>query len=359
MPNQTDLLENKINQPNLPEDPTAVERKKDHIDLAFQSQVGLGELDRRFYYEPMLAGHPQKGSLKSTIFLGKTLRSPIWVSSMTGGTQHANTINHNLARACQEFGMGMGLGSCRALLYSDDYLEDFAVRPQIGDQQPLYANLGIAQIEQLLDQGALHRMEEMLKKLEADGLIVHVNPMQEWLQPEGDRIQYAPTETISRLLDRFPDVPIIVKEVGQGFGRASLEALLQMPIEAIDFAASGGTNFAKLELLRSDAAKQSIYRQLAQVGHSAEDMVHLTNELLTALGERVACRQIIISGGVSSFLDGYYLLQLINTNAVYGQASAFLKHAMGSYEELQTYVRSQIEGLELAEAFLRLRTPSK
>ena len=102
-------------------DPTAISRKKDHIDLAFKSQVESGALDRRFNYEPALAAHPEPGSIPPLRFLGKTLHTPIWVSSMTGGTGHARTINRNLARACAEFGMGMGLGSCRQLLYPDGY----------------------------------------------------------------------------------------------------------------------------------------------------------------------------------------------------------------------------------------------
>ena len=93
-------------------------RKKDHIDLAFQSRTMSGELDRRFNYEPLMARHPSK-DLPVLPMLGKQMRAPIWVSSMTGGTELAGKINRNLARVCHEFGLGMGLGSCRPLLESD------------------------------------------------------------------------------------------------------------------------------------------------------------------------------------------------------------------------------------------------
>lgn len=336
------------------EDPTASSRKRDHIELAFRSQIESGHLDQRFYYEPLLAGHPERGSLKSFLFLGKTMRAPIWVSSMTGGTELANTINHNLARACREFGMGMGLGSCRPILNSSDSLPDFDVREVIGDDLPLYANLGVAQLEELIDEGALHRVQELIGKLQADGLIIHVNPMQEWLQPEGDRFKRPPLEVIEIVLEKTK-VPTIVKEVGQGMGRESLRRLMQLPLQAIDFAANGGTNFARLEMLRGDEAKASIYEQLAYVGHSATEMTFLVNELLEELGSRAICRQFIISGGVRTFLDGYYLTQQLNAPSIYGQASSFLRHARGSYEELQAYVASQIEGLELANAFLKVK----
>ncbi|MBK7869696.1 MAG: type 2 isopentenyl-diphosphate Delta-isomerase [Saprospiraceae bacterium] len=346
-----------VEEPTIPipdDDPTAAERKRDHIELAFRSQIERGELDRRFYYEPLLSAHPQRGSLKNFLFLGKTMRVPMWVSSMTGGTEWAYTINHNLARACKDFGMGMGLGSCRVLLTSDETLPDFDVRSDIGDELPLYANLGIAQIEQIVERGRYFLVKDLLKKLQADGLIIHVNPLQEWLQPEGDRFAKAPIETIARFLERM-DISVIVKEVGQGMGYESLKALFQLPLAAIDFAANGGTNFAKLELLRSDQTKQEIYSQLANVGHSAEEMVTFTNQIASELGEKMLCKQVIISGGIKHFLDGYYLVNKANANAVYGQASGFLKHARGAYEELYDYVDAQVQGLELANAFLKIR----
>ncbi|MEM6699237.1 MAG: isopentenyl-diphosphate delta-isomerase, partial [Bacteroidota bacterium] len=328
--------------------------KKDHIELAFRSQILTGELDRRFYYEPILAGHPAKGSYPKQTFLGKNFDAPIWVSSMTGGTEKAHRINHNLARACGQFGMGMGLGSCRSLLYSDERLQDFDVRHLMGKETALYANLGIAQVEQLIRDEELERIGEMLYKLQADGLIIHVNPMQEWLQPEGDYIQEPPIVTIQKVLAAV-DVKIIVKEVGQGMGYDSLKALFQLPLEAIDFAASGGTNFAKLELLRSDEQYQNIYEPLAKIGHSAAEMVGFCNAIFEDLGDQIKCNQVIISGGVRNFLDGYYLMNKLQTNCVYGQASGFLRHAQGDYGVLERYVEDQIRGLELAKAMLKVR----
>jgi len=337
-----------------PDDPTAVSRKKDHIELAFRSRVESGELDRRFYYEPMLAAHPAPGSLLPFSFLGKTLRSPIWVSSMTGGTALAGKINHHLARACAEFGMGMGLGSCRQLLYSDEYLPDFDVRSTMGADLPLFANLGVAQIEKLFEQKETERIQTLLHKLRADGLIIHINPLQEAMQPEGDVFKRSPLEVVQELLQSF-DFKIIVKEVGQGFGPESLRALLQLPIAAIEFAAAGGTNFAKLELLRSEAAKLAIFEKIAAVGHTATEMLDWTNALKTELGERCLTPNLILSGGVADFLDGYYLTQKSALPAVYGQASGFLKHAQGDYEGLRAFVQSQVRGLELAGAFLKVK----
>ncbi|RMG80710.1 MAG: type 2 isopentenyl-diphosphate Delta-isomerase, partial [Bacteroidetes bacterium] len=346
-----DKLESKTPAPLQNDDPTAAERKKDHIELAFRSQVLSGELDDRFYYEPLLSAHPQGAHFEPFSFLGKAMRVPVWVSSMTGGTAEAKTINHNLARACRDFGMGMGLGSCRVLLFEDAMLPDFNVRPIIGDDLPLFANLGIAQLEQLSGQNDWRRVRELLDKLSADGLIIHVNPLQEWLQPEGDRFQKPPLETIQECLEKL-DCPLIVKEVGQGMGYRSLRALFELPLAAVDFAANGGTNFARLELLRSDPEKQAIYASLAHVGHSAEEMVDMTNEIVAALGAGLRCREVIISGGIRSFLDGYYLTEKLSLRAVYGQASGFLKYARQDYDTLYNYVKTQMDGLALARAFL-------
>jgi isopentenyl-diphosphate delta-isomerase len=333
----------------LNEDPTAEQRKKDHIDLALQSVVQ--QADERFYYEPMLAGHNGGDGLLSKSFLNKEFKLPIWVSSMTGGTEWAKIINHNLAKACKEYGMGMGLGSCRSLLYSNDRLSDFDVRSLIGDQ-PLYVNLGIAQVEQLVAEKAYNKITELIDKLSADGLIVHVNPLQEITQPEGDAIKYAPIETISSVIDNIKS-SIIVKEVGQGMGYRSLEALFKLPLQAVDFAAHGGTNFTKLELMRSEDGEGLM--PLTTVGHSAAEMVDLTNRLANEMGDKMLCNEIIISGGVSNFLDGYYLTQKSKVSSIYGQAGAFLRHARGDYELLQKYVEAQAKGLKMAYAFLQLK----
>jgi len=333
------------------EDPTAEQRKKDHIELALASQVS--HADERFYYEPIMASHQDGKDKLPHSFLNKSLQLPLWVSSMTGGTQWAKVINQNLAKACNEFGMGMGLGSCRALLYDDTHLKDFQVRSLIGDQ-PLFTNLGIAQLERIANEKSWDKVSELIKKLEADGLIVHVNPFQEISQPEGDLIQRSPLETISALLENI-DAPIIVKEVGQGMGYRSLEALLKLPLAAVDFAAHGGTNFTKIELARSENPDN--LSPLTTVGHSAEEMLKLCNQLVDDLGEKVECKELIISGGVRDFLDGYYLIENSKLSAIYGQAGAFLKHARGEYEELQKYVASQQKGLEMAYAYLTIKKP--
>jgi len=336
------------------DDANAHLRKQDHINLAFQSQILSGQLDSRFFYEPMLAAHPDDSIDIGLDFLNKKMKAPIWVSSMTGGANKAKVINKNLAKAAKEFGLGMGLGSCRHLLYSNEHFEDFDLRKIIGDQ-PFYANLGIAQVAHEIKNGSLYKIKEMLQKLQVDGLIIHVNPLQEWIQPEGDVITQKPIDTIKRFIDSEPDISLIVKEVGQGFGPKSLEALLKLPLAAIDFGAAGGTNFSQLEMLRNSVKTQEIIAPLAKIGHHAQEMLDWTIEILNQPDSRPNPMSLIISGGIQNYIDGYYLVEQSPLKAIYGQASKFLRHAQGDYENIQKFVSSQVDGYRLAKSLLTIK----
>jgi isopentenyl-diphosphate delta-isomerase len=327
-------------------------RKKDHIELAFNSQVAATENDSRFWYEPLLNAHPSMEP-KPLKFLGRELQIPFWVSSMTGGTQLAGKINTNLARACRDFGMGMGLGSCRIILEDDTHFKDFNMRPVIGPDLPLWANLGIAQLENLLEQKKTDLIVHLVQRLQADGIIIHVNPMQEWLQPEGDRLRHPPIESVRSLLEKT-NLQVIVKEVGQGMGPESIKLLLQLPLAAIEFAAFGGTNFSRLELLRNSQMEKEVLGSLVTTGHTAEEMLGFVNLLVNNTPE-IKCKQLIISGGIKTYLDGYYLISKSKLPAIFGQASGMLKYAREDYEELHAYVDALCRGYRMAESFLLVR----
>ncbi len=336
--------------------PDDSQRKSDHINLALKSQTLVNEADNRFYYEPMISAFPHK-PLESTPFAGKVMKVPIWVSSMTGGHLSSGKINRNLAMACKEFGMGMGLGSCRMLLSEETYFNDFNVRSIIGDENPLFANLGIAQIEEMVERNETDQLRRLIDRLQADGLIIHVNPLQEWVQPEGNIIHHSPVDTIERLLDKI-DFQLIVKEVGQGFGPKSIHRLLQLPLTAIEFGAFGGTNFSKVEIQRNPILKQELHKPFVNVGVTADEMVDLINDMVLS-GNKFICNQLIISGGIHNYLDGYYLTQKSVLPAIYAQASAFLKYSQEDYSVLQQFVTAQIEGFKMARNFLTLKEPKR
>jgi isopentenyl-diphosphate delta-isomerase len=327
-------------------------RKDEHINLAIKSNIPIGEMDERFYYEPLLSPHPDNLN-RDFIFLGKKFSVPIWVSSMTGGSKVAKEINHNLARACKEFGMGMGVGSCRAIIDDDEYFPDFDLRKIVGDEHAFYANLGIIQIEQAIRNKRVGKIIDLVKRLQADGLIIHVNPMQEWFQPEGDKLLVAPIETIKRFLDQVK-FNVIVKEVGQGYGPESIGQLLKLPLAAIEFSAFGGTNFVRVELLRNKPELLEMYGPFSKIGADANSMLEIVNKLVLEKKE-IQCPGLIISGGIKNFLDGYYLINKSKLPAIYGQASTLLQYARQGYDQLHNYIDYQVKGLQLAKAYLKLK----
>jgi len=329
------------------------DRKSDHLTLANQSQTEATTADSRFYYEPMLGVHPSSDDRWPVDVGDKTLDYPIWISSMTGGTGAAGPINKNLAAVCKSYGLGMGLGSCRILMDSDEHLSDFNCREIIGPDLPLYANLGIAQLETIVRDSRWSDLERLIVMLRADGLIIHVNPLQEWFQEEGDRISIAPIELVRRLLD-WASFPVMVKEVGQGMGPESLRALLDLPLESVEFGAYGGTNFSKLEALRRSSRIPTDQFDLIKVGHTAAEMMQYVRDIHAS--GAVNIKSVIASGGVQGFMDGYHLIHGCPIPAMYGQASMMLRYAAESYEALDEYVAGQIQGLLLAKNLLRSRT---
>lgn len=329
------------------------QRKTDHIKMAALSVPATLEGDNRFFYEPLLNVHPTEQIPVN--FLGKSMKFPLWISSMTGGSVEANKINHILAEACAEFGLGMGLGSCRTLLKSDEFFDDFNLRGILGDHLPFYANLGIAQIEKLIVRNEVDRIHQLVHQLKADGLFIHVNPTQEWLQPEGDLFKIPPIETIATLIDQVNgQYKLVVKEVGQGMGPESLKALLNLKIDGIEFGAFGGTNFASIEIMRNEDAHAEFMYPLATFGHNAYEMVEMINEI--GMGHPVHCKQIIVSGGIKNFLDGYYLTEKSSIQAVYGMAGVMLQHAMTSKTDLWNFLKAEAEGYKYAKAFLKIKT---
>ncbi len=314
--------------------------------MAQGSQTLISGRDDRFIYEPLLAVHPT--TIQETQFAEFKFAMPLWISSMTGGAKHAQGLNTILAKACHEFDLGMGLGSCRPLLEDRQSRADFDMRKHMPGR-PLFANLGIAQIEKMSLTKELGRVHSMVDELKATGLIIHINPLQEWYQPGGDLLKVSPLETITKFVETAP-YPVIVKEVGHGMGPASLKALMQLPLWAIEFASFGGTNFSLLEARRNH---EKMSEGLIHVGHSAEEMVGFVNQLQKS-GEKFRCERFIISGGVQDSLHGFALTQGL-PGSLFGMANGVLKHAQNGEEALRSYLKNEMNQFSMAQAYLRLR----
>lgn len=278
-------------------------RKSEHLQYAGKSQFLLtgncsGLLDVGLTYEPCLGVFPDENYRLPQLIGGKKLLHPVWISSMTGGSSESGKINKTLAKVVADFGLGMGLGSCRAILQKPSTIKDFQLRA-ILKSAPFWANLGICQIDEMLKKPKdWNIFQSILEDLEVDGLVVHINPTQEFLQPEGSILSRPVIDILKEFLQFSKKWPVLVKEVGQGMGPKSLKALSQLDLQGIELAALGGTNFSSLELLRAKQGKKSQITNdplisLTKLGHSAKEMV----DFWITLKKTSPSWHVIISGG--------------------------------------------------------------
>ncbi|MFN9733151.1 MAG: type 2 isopentenyl-diphosphate Delta-isomerase, partial [Microcystis sp.] len=269
-----------------------------------------------------------------TNFLGKSLKAPILISSMTGGTELAHLVNTRLATVAQRYGLAMGVGSQRIALEQPELAPTFAVRSLAPDIL-LLANLGAVQ----LNYGC--GLEECLKLvdlLEADALILHLNPLQEWVQSGGDSNFKGLLAKIQQICAQLP-VPVIAKEVGNGISSMMAQRLIEAGVAAIDVAGAGGTSWAKVE---SQRAKDNRQRHLGQV---FADWGLPTAECITAIRSVNSTIPLIASGGLKNGLDIAKAMALGADLA--GLARPFLVAAIESEAAVDELVKFLIAEIEI------------
>jgi isopentenyl-diphosphate delta-isomerase len=230
---------------------TTVGRKADHLRIAAGSDVGhaggTGFERVRLRHRALPERDLDQVSLETSL-LGVTLGAPLVVSAMTGGTEEAGRINAALARAACEHGLALVLGSGRALLEDPELLETY----RSSDRPPLLlGNLGAAQV--VLPDAAT-RAERLVELLGADGLSIHLNPIQEAVQPEGEPRFAGVAAGIAAVVAHLAPRPVVVKEVGFGMDAADVALLRDAGVAAIDVAGAGGTNWALVEGRRDERA---------------------------------------------------------------------------------------------------------
>ncbi len=227
-------------------------RKKDHLRICLEDRVefekSTGFEDYEFEHRALPTTNLDEVDA-STSLLGKDLKLPLFIGAMTGGTPRARDINRNLAESAQEVGIGMGLGSQRAMLEDPDLTSTYLVR-DVAPDILLLGNIGAVQVSQY----PVDRLREMITRVGADGLAVHLNPVQEMVQPEGDTDWRNVLPSLERLC-RELEFPVVVKEVGCGISGEIAVKLESVGVSCIDVAGAGGTCFAKVEEHRgSDTA---------------------------------------------------------------------------------------------------------
>jgi len=314
-------------------------RKRDHIDIvlsgAARHSVPAGFDMIRFRHNALPDVDFAAIDL-STSFLGKPLRLPYLASSMTGGPDVSARINRAIAEAAQHLGFAMGVGSQRIALTTRDSSGLGPELRRIAPSIPIYGNLGAIQLVNGMGPDEARRAVD---QLEADALILHLNPVQEAVQPGGDR-NWAGVEAAIAKLARALSVPLIAKEVGSGISGAVARRLVDCGVAAIDVAGAGGTSWAAVEGARLAGPDGQ------NMGEIFRDWGIPTPICLAEV--RAACPDtpLIASGGIRHGLDAARAIRLGASLA--GQAASLLPAAMKGTEALVAHVEAFAEALRIA-----------
>lgn len=231
-------------------------RKADHIRINLEEDVAFKKLttglEKYFFMHQALPEINIADVDTTTTLFGKTLRTPLLISSMTGGTAEAREINRTLATGAQVTGMAMGLGSMRAAVEDESLAATYRVR-DVAPDILLFANLGAVQ----LNYGyGLDECRLLVEIIQADALILHFNALQEAVQPEGDGNFADLLPKIAHICKHL-SVPVIAKEVGWGFAAETARQLAEVGVAAIDVAGAGGTSWSQVEMYRAPTARHA------------------------------------------------------------------------------------------------------
>jgi len=296
-------------------------RKADHIRINLEEDVRFDKITSGFeryrFVHCALPGFSLEDVDTSTTLLDKRLAAPLLISSMTGGTPAASAINQRLAEAAQAAGVGMGLGSQRAAIEDPALADTYRVR-HVAPDILLMANLGAVQLNYGYGPDECRRAVEMI---EADALILHLNPLQEALQPEGET-RFAGLLSKIEAVCRVLEVPVIAKEVGWGFSEQVARQLVDAGVAAIDIAGSGGSSWSKVEMHRAITGHQR------RVAAAFADWGIPTAESLLMVRQGAPGLPVIASGGIR---DGIQMAKAIALGAAAcGIAGPFLRAASES-----------------------------
>lgn len=310
-----------------------VQRKVAHLDIVLSGRAEIGDAGfskYKFIHNALPEINFDNIDLTTT-FLGKNLKAPLLISCMTGGVEHGLTINRNLAETAQRLGIAMGVGSQRIGIVKPDLSSLFLAR-SVAPDILLFGNIGAVQ----LNYGfGLKEAKQAVKMIEADALVLHLNPIQEIVQPEGDHNFENLIPKIESLVKGL-GVPIIVKEVGNGLSEDTARRLYAVGVKVVDTAGWGGTSWPIVEGIRG---------KREWLGQAFGDWGIPTTESIIAC-KQVKGLKVIGSGGVRSGID---VAKAIALGAdLVGIAAPFANQATKSAEAVQEYAEQVITELKLA-----------
>jgi isopentenyl-diphosphate delta-isomerase len=314
-----------------------IEQRKDHhLDLCLHEPVERQGVSTLFEHVHLIHDSLPElafdGLQLQTKILGKTLSAPLLVVGMTGGTSRAGAINRDLAYVAEKHGVALGVGSQRAMYKRPESADTFRVR-DVAPNVLLFGNIGAQQIDEI----GVNGVRELIDRIGADGIFVHLNPAQELIQPEGDRTFIGCVDAIRRLADAL-GTRVWVKETGCGISRSVAQRLVAAGVGGIDVSGAGGTSWTKVEALRAQGMQASLGEEFAAWGIPTAAAVASLSDIGVP---------VVASGGVRSGSDIAKALAL--GASLGGMALPYLKaHERTGREGVDEALRGVAAGLRTA-----------
>lgn len=332
------------------------QRKIEHVSIALGQDVSAQQRanwnDIQFVHQALPEVDLDEIDTSVT-FLGHTLRYPIFISSLTGGHPDVISINRNLARAAEQYGLALGVGSQRAAIVNPDLAPSYAVTRENAPHAFLIANIGAPQLIPQAHHPAftLVQIQQAIDMIGANALAVHMNSLQEAAQPEGDRRSVGEATALKNLTSQL-SVPVIAKETGAGICREQALLLRSCGVSAIDVGGAGGSSMSAMEAARSAARGDD---KTLNIGLLYRDWGIATP--ICVVEASVARLPLISTGGVRNGLDIARALTLGATLA--GMGFPFLKAANESYERVCELLETVIAELKVAMQLSGVRSVSE
>lgn len=235
------------------------QRKKEHIELCLTDRVAFKNktngFERYEFDHYAITEVKIDGIHFNSAFFGKNIHYPFMISCMTGGTMEAKNINAQLAIAADELNIPLGVGSQRQALENKKYHSSYKIIRKNAPGIPILGNIGAAQIAKLKDPS---QIQYLIDLIEADAFVIHVNPLQELLQKDGEPDFSGFFNSLEKICTAIK-TPIIIKEVGSGIGKKAAKKLLDAGAKGIDVAGAGGTSWAGVEILRNKDSEDPFF----------------------------------------------------------------------------------------------------
>lgn len=311
------------------------QRKIDHIKLSLDegSQSYLNPFDKYQLNYRALPEINLDDVTTGTKLFGKSISQPLIIASMTGGTQYAATINKNLAIAAEKTSVAMGVGSQRIALSSRSAIESFKLVRKNAPNAIIFANMGAIQLN---NAKTFQDYRTIIDMIGANALYLHINPLQEALQPGGDTNYAGLIDKIAGLISKLR-VPVFVKEVGNGIDEESAKTLIKAGVSGIDVAGVGGTSYSWIEAKRANSKNMADWFKSVGVA---------TDQAIIGISKFKSSIDIVASGGIRTPLD---TLKAAALGAdYYSFARPLLQKAIISSDETIEYIEEFQKGLQIA-----------